>query len=181
MNFVSSNWKKLSEKILVDNIHVGKLTEEDVLLPDGKTATYYVQRKEPYSIIIPFEDNMLHMVRQYRYSVATLSLEFPMGNVEEKDPLDTAKKELKEELGMTAGIYKELGHFWNSPGRSSQVGYIYLATELTKGEKEPDEGEFLQSESYAIKDVKKMIDDGTIKDGSTIVAFHYFETYLANL
>ena len=178
MNFVSNNWKTLSKKVLIKNKYVGEFLEEEVERPDGKVSTYYIKRKDPFSIIIPLQGDVIHMVRQYRYSVESLSLEFPMGFVEGKNPLDSAKQELKEEMGIEAVKIEERGHYWVAPGGSSQYAYVFIARDLSFGDTHPEDGEFLQSEKYTIKEVKKMIDDGSIKDGPTIVAFHYLENYL---
>lgn len=177
MSFVSTNWKTITKKILLENKFLS-IWEEEVERPDGKRSTYYVNRREPFSIIIPFHAGKLYLTRQYRYSVASLSLEFPMGFVAGKNPFETAKTELKEEAGITAGRLIEIGKFWVGVGKTDQMAYVYLAQDLDFGEQQLEDGEFISIETYTISEVKTMIQKGEILDGPTIVSFHYLEAYL---
>ncbi len=177
MSKVSANWKKVSEKILVDNKYIS-IWEEDVLQPNGKIATYYVNRRTPYSVIIPMKGDTLYMVKQFRYPVNTISLEFPMGHVEGKSPLETAQIELLEETGIQAGELVEIGKFWVAPGRSSQWAYVYVAKDLSFHEAQPEEGEFFELEKYTFAEIRDMIAKGKILDATSIVAYHYLENYL---
>lgn len=177
MSKVSTNWKTISKKIILKNKYL-EVWEDDVLLPDGVHATYYVQRREPFSVVIPLENGMITMVKQYRYAVSSLSLEFCMGFAEGKNPLETAKTELHEETGINADKLIQIGRFWYGPGRTSQEVYVYVAEGLEFGKQELEEGEFIDIEKYAILEVGEMIERGEILDGPTITAYHYLENYL---
>jgi 8-oxo-dGTP pyrophosphatase MutT (NUDIX family) len=177
MSFVSTNWKTLSKKPLVQNKYVN-LWEEEVERPDGKTSLYYVNHREPFSIIIPYTDGQVYLVKQYRYTVSSLSLEFPMGFVAGKPPRETAITELKEETGITAGKLTELGKFWYGAGRTDQLAYVYVAEDLTFGEQQLEDGEFIECITMPIDTVANMIKNGEILDGPSIVAYHYLENYL---
>ncbi len=180
MSFVSNKWKTLSKKSLVNNAFVN-LWEEEVERPDGKTSLYYVFRREPFSIVIPFEDNVIYMVRQYRYTVASLSLEFPMGIAVGKSPKETAEIELKEEVGASANKLTEIGKHWAFSGKADQYAYVYVAEDLDFGEQQLEDGEFIQVEKHSVEDVRKMIRSGEILDGQSITAFYFFEQYLQQL
>lgn len=177
MSFVSTKWKTLSKKILLQNKYLN-IWEEEVERPDGNISTYYVNRRDPFSIIIPYHEGKLFLTKQFRYSVGALSLEFPMGYVAGKDPRETAVTELKEEAGMVAGELVEIGNFWISVGRSDQIAYVYVANNLEFGEQELEDGEFIEIEEYTIEHVRQMITSGEIKDGPSITSFHYLEEYL---
>lgn len=177
MSNVSTNWKTLSSKVLLDNKYM-HIVEEEVERPDGKISTYFVNRRDPFSIIIPFHDGKVYLTRQFRYTVAALSLEFPMGNVAGQGPLETAIIELKEEAGMTAAQMTELGKFWVGVGKTNQLAYVYLASHITFSEQELEDGEFIEIEPYTLAEVAQMIENGDILDGPSIVAYHYLEQYL---
>jgi 8-oxo-dGTP pyrophosphatase MutT (NUDIX family) len=179
MNFVSKNWKTLSKKPLVQNKFMN-LWEEEVLRPDGKTSIYYINHRNPFSIIIPYQDGIVYLTKQYRYSVASLSLEFPMGYVEGELPLETAITELKEETGITAGKLTEIGKFWVGPGRSDQWAYVYLARDLVFGSQKLEDGEFITIEKYPLEKISEMIKSAEILDGPSIAAYHYLEEYVKN-
>lgn len=178
MTKVSTNWKTLTQKKILDNRYA-EIWEDEVELPDGQHSTYVVWRKVPFSIIIPIDEGgNIYMVRQYRYTVGSLSLEFPMGASDQDSPEETAKRELEEETGIRAQSFKELVRYWSGVGRTNQEAFVYLAEGLSFGEQHTDEGEVIDVEKYSFEEVKKMIDDKVIKDAQTIVAFHYLETHL---
>ena len=179
MSFVSTKWKTLAKKPLVQNKFIN-LWEEEVERPDGKTSTYYVLRRAPFSIVIPYVDGTVYLVKQYRHTVASLSIEFPMGYVEGKPPKETAETELREEVGITAGTLKEIGKFWYGPGRTDQLAYVFLAEDLRFGKQHLEDGEFIEIAKYPLEQVGEMIQRGEILDGPSIVAYHYLETYLRN-
>lgn len=170
-------WQTLSKKILVKNAYL-ELWEDKIELPSGATGTYYITRKKPFSVIIPFFDNKLVLVEQYRPAVKAYSLEFPMGYAPDMAPLDIAKTELSQETGITAQKWHELGTTWVSAGNFSQIAHCYLAEELSFGQAQPESGEFLKVSHHTIDEVKELISHGTIRDNISIVAFHLFNLYL---
>lgn len=180
MNNLSTNWKKLSSKVLLKNEYL-EIREDEVLRPDGKTSKYYYQNRDPFSIVIPLNGEVVSLVCQYRYTVNSLSWEFPMGYVEGKNPYDSAVTELKEETGMTADRLTEIGKFWKEVGGSNQFAYVYLAEGLHEGEPMPEDGEFLEVKEFTISEVGGMIRRGEILDGPTIAAYQYLIDYLKNI
>ncbi len=178
MGKISVDWKTLSSKIDYKNKY-WEIWKDEVLLPDGEQATYYVRRKTPFSIIIPiFGHKQVHLVKQFRYHVKSISLEFPMGFVQGKNPRDTAVQELKEEMGLHAGKLEEIGWFWYGPGITDQRCYIYLATDLRSGKPKPEKGEFFEYEDYTVEEIGKLIAERKILDGPTITAYYYLKEYL---
>ena len=157
-----------------------KIIKHKVKRPNGSTSPYWtVSRYSDFSIIIPmFKDESTLLVGQYRLPVGEYSWEFPMGQVLGKNPIETAKQELKEETGLTADKWEKIAHYFLAPGHHEQEVDIYLAKNLTQGKSEPEENEFLETKKVKIKEVGEMIKDGKIKDGPTIVAYHFLEKYL---
>lgn len=177
MSKVSTNWKTLSQKQLITNKYTN-LWADEVLQPDGKMTIYYVRRKDPFSIVIPYHDSRFYLVQQYRYAVDSLSWEFPMGFVEGKDPFETAVTELKEETGITAKDIREIGKYWVGSGTTNQMAYIFLAQHLTFGEAKPEDGEFFEMTDFSLEEIDAMIKKGEILDGQTITAMYYLKEYL---
>ena len=171
----STNWKITHSKDVYQNPHF-KIVQQVVVRPDGTDAAYYtLVRRSDFSIIIPLtEQGETYLVGQYRIATQSFSWEFPMGGVDDKEPLDIAKQELIEETGLTAKIWKELGWFYVANGHTNQKGYVYLAQKLTKGEAQPEAGEFLEIKKVPIKQIGLMIHQGEITDGPTICAYHYY-------
>ncbi|MBE0645803.1 MAG: NUDIX hydrolase [Bacteroidetes bacterium] len=116
------------------------------------------------------ENGDVLLIRQFRYPVAGEILELPAGKLGEgEDPLECAKRELREETGCRADRWEKLTAMLTTPGFCSEVLHIFLARELHDGEQALEEGE----ESIAVLRVPMhealaMCADGRIRDGKTI-------------
>lgn len=158
-----------------------RIRRERVVLPDGRKKDYFILDKGGiFSIIIPItEEGKTYLVGQYRPAPGVYSWEFPMGYAEGEDALGMGKTELKEETGLTAGRWEEIGRFNLAPGHTGQVGHVFVAEDLTKGEPEFEENEFIDVRpDLEIEEVGKMIRGGEIIDGPTIVAYHFLSEHM---
>ena len=127
-------------------LHVVKDTVE---LPNGKQATREMCLHLGAVAIIPItDDGRVVMERQYRYPIGRVFLEIPAGKLDYagEDPLEAAKRELREETGAVAEKITHLGELVASPALISEKIHLYLAEGLTFGERELDEDEFLDVE-----------------------------------
>lgn len=116
------------------------------------------------------EQGRCAMVRQFRYPFGRMMLEAPAGKLEYgEDPDEAAVRELSEETGLS-GKLRKIGTICTSPGYSSEVLHLYLATELKQGESHPDENEFLNVEWIALDELVRQAMDGEIDDAKTVVA-----------
>ncbi len=155
-----------------------EVMKHDLVLPDGKTSTYWVMERGDFSVVIPvFPDKTTLLVGQYRVAPDYFSWEFPMGFVKDAEPLAMAKQELAEETGYQANRWKQLGSYYPTPGSTSRRAHVFLAEELTPGEKHEEETEFLQTKQVSLNEVKQMLASGQILDGQTIAAYHYLEAF----
>ena len=120
------------------------------------------------------------MVRQFRYPFGRMMLEAPAGKLEYgEDPKEAAVRELSEETGFAADELVYLGRCCTSPGFSTEVLHIYLALGLHPGDCHPDQDEFLNVEKIPLQELSRLVMDGEIDDGKTIVAVLKAEKYLA--
>lgn len=141
-------------------------------LCDGSIVRREVVEHPGGATILPIDDEgYCYCVRQFRYPFQKELLEAPAGKLEYgEDPYECAVRELSEETGFTADEIIYLGEDYTSPGFSSETLHIYLARSLHKGEKHLDEGEFLSVEKYHIDELVKLVMDGKICDGKTVIA-----------
>ena len=130
--------------------------------------------------VIPIVDNdSIILVKQYRKAVEKFLLEIPAGKLEiNEEPRVTAIRELKEETGYTTDKMEYLMEFYTSPGFTNEKIYLFLATDLVKGEADPDDGEFLEVEKYDMDTLIKMIERGEITDSKTIIGINLAKKYL---
>lgn len=157
------------------------ITEDTVVTDHGVTVNFGIVHKEPFTIIIPLEGNSTTIVGQYRYAVDYFSWEFPMGHYESKHGSieDSAKTELREETGLIAGNVKLIGDFYLGSGHHTQKGYVYIATDLTKGSSDLEPSERgMESRKIELSEVENLVEKGIIKDGPTITALKLLQLYL---
>jgi 8-oxo-dGTP pyrophosphatase MutT (NUDIX family) len=109
-------------------VHNNETFERDVATHNGAVA-----------ILVVDNDGAIGLIRQYRATFDTYTWEIPAGtrDVEGEDTLETAKRELKEEMGCTARQWTLLGRFMNSPGWTNQVMTIFEARDLEMGDRLP--------------------------------------------
>lgn len=150
-------------------LHVVK---DRVRLSNGEESFREICLHSGAAAVIPItEDGRVAMVRQYRYAHSRAFLEIPAGKLEMgEDPLDCAKRELREETGAIAKSIKSLGIVDTSPALMSERIYLYLAEELSFGEMNPDDGELLECELIPLNELIKMVEKGEICDSKTQIA-----------
>jgi ADP-ribose pyrophosphatase len=161
--------KKDSQTIFTGKVI--KVRLDTVKLPDDKEATREcIEHPGAVAIIARDDKNRICMVRQYRYPVSQELLEIPAGKLSPgEDPLECAKRELLEEAGITAGSWEKLYCYYTTPGFSDEIMHLYLATELTRGESQPDEDEFLEVDMIPYPEACLKMNRGEIKDGKTLI------------
>ena len=163
--------KKLSSEKIFDGVVV-KLQRDTVLLEDGNTATREVIMHPGGVGILPLDDEgYVYMVRQFRYPHGRVMLEIPAGKMEwGENPLDTAKRELKEEIGADAKEFINLYPLIPTPAYCGEVTHLYFAKGLTFSSQHLDEDEFLDVEKIPLSDLVEMVMNGEIIDGKTQAA-----------
>lgn len=147
------------------------LNVDTVRLPNGHTIDLEVIRHPGASAVVPLkEDGTVVLIRQFRHAANGFIYEIPAGKLHPKeDPLDCAARELEEEIGYKAGRFELLSSIFTAPGFADEVIHIYLATGLTIGTQNLDEDEVLEVVEMPLREAISKIEDGTIRDGKTIV------------
>lgn len=151
----------VEDTIQIENHHSDKnYTRQYVIHPGG------------VCVVPVLDDGRVVLVRQFRKPLEKTILEIPAGKIDphEKDLLGTAKRELKEETGYSAGEWKYLGKIYPCPGYSTEVLHVYLARELKAGEKNCDDGEVVENEIYSVEEIFQMVFGNEIEDSKTISA-----------
>ena len=169
--------------VLKNTIYQGKILNlrVDVAgLPNGKEAPReFVEHNGGVTVAALTDDAKLIFVRQFRYPYMEEVLELPAGKLEKgEDPLEAGKRELREEAGVTAEQYINLGEFYPSPGYTNEIIYLYGARNLTQVEQELDEDEFLNVEYISLDKAVDMVLSNEIKDGKTQAAVLKFATLI---
>ena len=165
-------WTILETKVTYDNPWI-QIQHNDVLTPANTSGIYGVVHYKNYAVgILPLDqDGNTYLVGQYRFPLKEYSWEIPEGGCPEgTDLLETAKRELKEEVGLTAKRWTFLQKMHVSNCVTDEVGYIYIAQDLTEGESEPEETEELVIKKLPFSEVYEMVLKGEITDSLSVVA-----------
>ncbi|WED23372.1 NUDIX hydrolase [Vibrio sp. JC009] len=167
-------FETLESKVVYSNKWMS-VREDKIRRASGVEGIFGVVDKPDFVVIIPIENDVIHLVEQYRYPVGKRLWELPQGSWESDpnaDHLLLAKGELEEETGLIAGKMEYVGFQYLAYGYSSQGYHIYLASDLSKGTKKlDDEEEGLISKEFSLEEFELMITSGEIKDASTVNAY----------
>lgn len=165
-------WTVLSEKEIYQNPWIG-LKEYQILNPAGKPGIYGQVHFKNLAIGVLVLDEALNtwLVGQYRFPLKQYSWEIPEGGCPlGTDPLETAKRELLEETGITAANWQEIQRLHLSNSVSDELGILYIARELSFGESAPEETEQLQVKKLPFAGAYQMVLDGQITDSLSVAA-----------
>jgi ADP-ribose pyrophosphatase len=172
MNMEEINpWKTLKSEVKYENPWI-KITENDTINANGGKGIYGVVHFKNIAIgIIPLdEDYNTWIVGQYRYPLNEYSWEICEGGGPlNEGVLDSAKRELKEELGLEANSWSEIMETHLSNSVSDEKGVIFIAKELSYHQPEPEEGEVLQLKKLPFIKVYEMVMNGEITDSLSII------------
>lgn len=167
-----NTWKTLHTETKFETPWI-TVTKHDVINPAGKPGLYGVVSFKNIAIgILPLDKNHnTWLVGQWRYPLKEYSWEIPEGGGPHGiDPLESAKRELKEETGLIAKKYTELGRIHTSNSVCDEYGLLYLAQDLEQSEAEPEESEDLQVRKVPFSETVEMVMDGRITDSLSIAA-----------
>jgi ADP-ribose pyrophosphatase len=150
-----------------------RVTEEEATDPGGFYIKRSIVRHMGSAVMMAVDEKKrILLVRQFRLPAAKNLWELPAGRLDEGEkPLQAARRELHEETGYKAKNWKKLAVFWPSPGYVGEKMTILLATGLTAGEAQPMDDERIECRWFKRKELDKMIRDGEIEDGKTMIGF----------
>ena len=138
----------------------GEEIRRDIILHPGAVA------------VLPLVDvDHVCLVRHRRPAVGCTLLEVPAGTLERDElPERAAPRELEEETGYRAGVWRKLAEFYPSPGLLSELTHLYLASDLTPGPARPEADEDLEPLVVEWRQAVAWALDGTLRDAKTLPA-----------
>jgi ADP-ribose pyrophosphatase len=148
------------------------IRRDTVRLPDGSLAQREFVVHPGAALVVPvLPDGNLVVVRQFRYPVGDVFLEFPAGKIDPPESaLATARRELTEEAGYEATAFTPLGRVHSVVGYSDEAIELYVAEGLTFVGARPDVGEFIETVTISVDAMLEALDRGDITDAKTVAA-----------
>lgn len=165
-------WKTHASTMVYESPWIS-VTMHNVTNPGGLPGTYSVVhfKNLAIGIIVLDAENNTWLVGQYRYPIDQYSWEIPEGGGKfGVDPLDSAKRELLEETGITAKKWTKIQEMHLSNSASDEFCILYLAQDISIGEAEPEPDEELQLVKIPFEEVYQLVLDGKITDSLTVTA-----------
>lgn len=165
-------WATRASRPVYENPWIA-VREDDVVRPDGRPGIYGVVHFKNRAIgVLPVEDDgSLWLVGQYRYPLHAYSWEIPEGGCPAgEDAEEAARRELREETGLTARHWEWLGTVHLSNSVSDEFGGVFRATGLVSGPSEPEGSERLQVRRVSWDEAWRMLRGGAITDSLSVIA-----------
>ena len=152
-----------------------EVRRDTVQLPDGSSATReFVQHPGAVAVVPLLDDGRLVLVRQHRYPVDKVLLEWPAGKLDAgEDKLLCAMRELREETGYTALEWAFAGEIHNAAAYSTESIWLYFARGLKPGAAQPDLGEFVETVTLNLDELDALDAQGALLDVKTLVGLHW--------
>ncbi len=166
-------------------IHQGtlvKLRLDSVVLPRGTEATYeYVEIKNGSSTLAMDDNGDVWLVREWKYAIDRPSLEVVSGGIEPgEEPLAAARRELREEAGLTAERWTSMSFVDPFTTMLSCPNHLFLAQGLTRVAHDPEEAEVIELCRIPLQEAVELVMTGGITHGSSCVAILKAARLVAN-
>ena len=165
-------WKQLSTRTVWENDWLA-VREDEVINPGGGRNLYgHIHFKNRAVAIVPLDDDgNTWLVGQQRYTLGEWSWELPMGGAPlDEEPLAAARRELREETGLTARDWSELMRLHTSNSITDEFGIVFVARDLTAGEPQFEETEDLEIRKLPLAEAVAMARRGEITDAISVAA-----------
>ena len=148
-----------------------RLREDFVILPQGTRATYeYVEIKNGSSTLAVEDNGDVWLVREWKYAIDRPSLEVVSGGIEPgEEPLDGARRELREEAGLTAAEWMPVGFVDPFTTMLRCPNHMFIARGLTAVEWDPEEAEIIERVRMPLQEAVELVMSGGITHGTSCV------------
>lgn len=161
---------------------VVNLGVEDVELPNGTHLELEVVRHPGGAAVVAQDDKgCICLLRQYRHAAGGWLWELPAGKIDHPEaPEQTAKRELREEAGLTARHWKSLGNILTTPGFCDEKIHLYLARDLQTTDTDRHAHEVIEVHWVDYSRVLEQLSNGDIIDAKTMLGLMLAKPYLGD-
>ena len=162
-------YKTLSSREIYKNDWL-RLREDAVVKPDGENGSFAVVEVRSGSCVLAMDDqSFVWLVREFKYAMGRWSFEAPGGGTDAAEsPIETARRELREECGLTAAKWYALASIDPLTTMMTCTNHLFLATELTVKDQQLEATEVLDVVRMPLAEAAQMVIDGRITHAATV-------------
>jgi 8-oxo-dGTP pyrophosphatase MutT (NUDIX family) len=176
----NGNWTIKDRRKVFENSFF-KVFEDDVIQPDGQDGKYATICFVRGVSVLPMDDDgFIYITRQFRYAIGREDLEVVSGAIETEEPLKAAKREAKEELGIEAEEWTDLGKIESDTSITNSTAHLFLARRLSFGEPEREGTEQIETVKMKFDEALDKVMNGEITHGQTVTLILKANQYLSN-
>lgn len=148
-----------------------KVLEDKVIKPNGEPGTYATINYKPGVSVLPIdEEDNVYLTLQFRYALGQKDLEVAAGAIDDGEkPLEAARREVKEELGIRAGTWTEMGWIQGDTSITNSKAYLFVARHLRFDEPEREPSEDIETVKMPLAKAYRKVMDGEITHDQTVV------------
>lgn len=156
-------WTIKSSKTIYENEFL-TVNEDSVIKPNDKPGKYTtVEMKTGAATLVIDDENNVYLTEQFRYAIGKNSIEVVAGGVEEdEEPLETAKKEVKEELGIEAEEWTKYGLLNTDTSIVKSPAHLFVARKLKFGKTEQEGSEEINMRKMSLDEAVEKVLNGEI-------------------
>ena len=177
----NGNWTIKNTRRIFENDFF-KVIEDEVIQPDGKDGKYATICFVAGASVLPLDDDgFVYLTKQFRYAIEREDLEVASGAVEDEEPLEAAKREAKEELGIEAEEWISLGKIENDTSITNSRAHLFLARRLTFTEPEREGTEQIETVKMKFDEALEKVMKGEITHGQTVIMILKASQLMADL
>jgi len=155
---------------LIFNGRVLKFYNDEVRCPNGNISNREYVKHPGGACILAVKDGYIYFEKQYRYPYHKEIFELPAGKIENNEnPLETAKRELEEEIGLLSNNIEFIDFMYPSCGYTNEIIYLYFSSDNDNTKTNWDKDELIETNLVKIEDAYKMLDNNEIHDAKTII------------
>lgn len=156
--------------------------EDRVINPKGKPDTYATVTTKPGAAVLPIDDDgVIYLARQFRYAIGGESIEAASGGVDDgESDEEAARRELREELGIEASEFVDLGILHSNTSLMREQSHLFLAFSLTFKEPRRDDSEEMSIVSMSLDEAVTLVMENEIFSTVTCALILMAKEYLLN-
>ncbi len=154
--------------------------EDQVIRPDGKDGIFGIVEMVAGVSVLPLDnEGYVYLTQEFRYAIKKDSIEAISGGIDNNENmLDAAMRELKEETGITADEWVDLGEVNPFTSVVESPARIYLARQLHFMKANPEATEQLEILRIKFEDVVEMVMESRITHGASCILILKAARYL---